>query len=355
MPDLANRFYGNPILKPQDLRPSSPGLKIESLLNPGVFSFLEKTWLVVRVAERPEQTAGKISWPVVSDEHGIRVMELDQSDPAVDLSDPRVIRYGGQDYLTTLSHLRILCSDDGVHFREPEWPAVIAPQGDLERYGIEDCRVARIGDAYYLTFTQVSSHGVGVGLKVTRDWRSFEDRGMILPPHNKDCALFDEPVHGKYYALHRPSSPDLGGNYIWIAESEDLTHWGKHRCVAHTRGGHWDSVRIGAGAAPIRTSEGWLAIYHGADHQNRYCLGGLLLDLDQPWKVIARSEQPIMEPDAAYERTGFFGNVIFTNGHLVKGDAVTIYYGSADSVICGATLSLAEILDSLRAKRSLQR
>lgn len=330
-------------------------MEIECLLNPGVFSYLGQTWLVVRVAERPAQTPGKISWPVAGDAEAARVMELDRADPALDLSDPRLIHYAGQDYLTTLSHLRLLCSDDGIHFREPDEPAVIAPKGELERYGIEDCRVARIGDAYYLTFTQVSNHGVGVGLKVTGDWRSFENRGMILPPHNKDCALFDEPVHGHYYALHRPSSPELGGNYIWIAESKDLTHWGNHRCVAHTRPGRWDGARVGAGASPIRTEEGWLEIYHGADHQNRYCLGGLLLDLDQPWKVIARSEEPIMEPSAAYELTGFFGNVIFTNGHLVDGDAITIYYGAADSVICGATFSLAGILDSLRAGRLGQR
>ena len=330
-------------------------MKVECLLNPGVFSYQGMTWLLVRVAERPEQVPGKISWPVVGDEEGTRVMELARTDPAVDLSDPRVIRYGGQEYLTTLSHLRLLCSDDGVQFREPDFPAVIAPHGELERYGIEDCRVAQIGAAYYLTFTQVSRHGVGVGLKSTQDWRTFEDRGMIFPPHNKDCALFNEPIHGKYYALHRPSSPELGGNYIWIAESNDLTHWGNHRCLAHTRKDGWDSARIGAGAAPIRTAEGWLEIYHGADHQNRYCLGGLLLDLDQPWKVIARSEEPIMEPRVAYELTGFFGNVIFTNGHLVDGDAIAMYYGAADSVICGATLSIAEVLDSLRSGRSSQR
>ena len=330
-------------------------MKVECLLNPGVFSYQGMTWLLVRVAERPEQVPGKISWPVVGDEEGTRVMELARTDPAVDLSDPRVIRYGGQEYLTTLSHLRLLGSDDGVQFREPDFPAVIAPHGELERYGIEDCRVAQIGAAYYLTFTQVSRHGVGVGLKSTQDWRTFEDRGMIFPPHNKDCALFNEPIHGKYYALHRPSSPELGGNYIWIAESNDLTHWGNHRCLAHTRKDGWDSARIGAGAAPIRTAEGWLEIYHGADHQNRYCLGGLLLDLDQPWKVIARSEEPIMEPRAAYELTGFFGNVIFTNGHLVDGDAIAMYYGAADSVICGATLSIAEVLDSLRSGRSSQR
>jgi predicted GH43/DUF377 family glycosyl hydrolase len=108
-----------------------------------------------------------------------------------------------------------------------------------------------------------------------------------------------------------------------------------------------DSARVGAGAAPIRTPAGWLEIYHGADSEHRYCLGALLLDLQQPWKVLARSPQPIMEPIADYERTGFFGNVVFTNGHLVHGDTATLYYGASDSVICGARFSIQEILQAL--------
>ena len=135
---------------------------------------------------------------------------------------------------------------------------------------------------------------------------------------------------------------------MWLAFSEDLIHWGDHRPVAMTRPGMWDSARIGAGAAPIHTDEGWLEIYHGADENSRYCLGALLLDLKEPWKVLARSEAPIMEPVEEYERIGFFGNVIFTNGHLADGDEITLYYGGADSVICGARLSIRQILNSLK-------
>jgi predicted GH43/DUF377 family glycosyl hydrolase len=109
----------------------------------------------------------------------------------------------------------------------------------------------------------------------------------------------------------------------------------------------WDSARVGGGAAPIRTSDGWLVIYHGADANNRYCLGALLLDLQSPATVIARSQQPIMEPIAEYEQVGFFGNVVFTNGHVVDGDELTIYYGASDSVICGAKFSIRQILQSL--------
>jgi predicted GH43/DUF377 family glycosyl hydrolase len=347
MNDLARRFGENPILKPGDLRPSVDGMEVTCLLNPGVFRYKNKTWLLVRVAERPTQVVGKTSFPILSSEGRLEVLEFVSSDPRLDLSDPRVIHFDGRDYLTTLSHLRLLSSSDGIHFTEPEGNQPLMGCGDLETYGIEDCRVAKIDETYCLTYTQVSSNGVGVGLRTTRDWKDFALQGMIFAPHNKDCALFEERIAGKYYALHRPSSPELGGNYIWLAESPDLVHWGGHRCLAHSRPGYWDSARVGAGAAPIRTAEGWLEIYHGANKENRYCLGALLLDLNEPWRVLARSEEPIMEPLAAYEREGFFGQVIFTNGHLVDGDRLTIYYGAADSVICAAHLSIRNILLSL--------
>jgi len=104
---------------------------------------------------------------------------------------------------------------------------------------------------------------------------------------------------------------------------------------------------VGAGAAPIKTEAGWLELYHGADEASRYCLGALLLDLDDPTRVIARSEHPIMEPLMDYERAGFFGNVVFTNGHVVHGDTITLYYGAADEVVCGALLSAKEVLETL--------
>jgi beta-1,2-mannobiose phosphorylase / 1,2-beta-oligomannan phosphorylase len=345
--DLAERFKGNPLLKPADIRPSAPGLKVECLLNPGAFRFKGKTWLLLRVAERPEQVAGKVTLPVL--ENGaMRILEFDRKDPKLDMSDPRVINFDGIDYLTTLSHLRLVSSTDGEHFQEePDYP-LLSGASELESYGIEDCRVSQIEGRYYLTHSAACAKGVTVGMRSTADWRAFTHHGSILSPHNKDCALFEERIGGKYYCLHRPSSPQLGGNYVWLAESPDLVHWGNHRCIAATRQRMWDSERIGAGAAPIRTSNGWLVIYHGADADNRYCLGAMLLGLNEPWKVLARTEDSIMEPLASYERTGFFGNVVFTNGHIVDGDTVTVYYGASDTVVCGARFSVAGILDNLR-------
>jgi len=346
--DIAKRFSNNPILKPSSLKPSNEDMKIECLLNPGAFTFDGKIWLLLRVAEKPVQEEGKISFPVYEEDGKIKVYTFDKNDPSLDLSDPRVINYKGQDYLTTLSHLRLVCSTDGINFQEPRAYDPIFGQNKLEAYGIEDCRVVKVGDTFQLTFTEVSSYGVGVGLIQTQDWKRFRHRGMILPPHNKDCAIFEERIDGKYYTLHRPSSPQLGGNFIWLAESPDLIYWGNHKCIATSRKGYWDSARVGAGAAPIKTSEGWLEIYHGANEEHHYCLGALLLDLKDPSKVIARSEEPIMQPKEPYELAGFFGNVVFTNGHLVEGDRVRMYYGASDEVICGADLSISEILETLK-------
>jgi beta-1,2-mannobiose phosphorylase / 1,2-beta-oligomannan phosphorylase len=302
---------------------------------------------LVRVAERPKQRPGFVSFPILSEAGNARVLEFALDDPRLDVSDARVLRYNGVHYLTTLSHLRLMSSEDGISFSGSKSNPSLHGLGPCETFGIEDCRVSRLDGSYYLTYTAVSPNGVAVGMRATPDWKTFREHGLILPPHNKDCALFEEKIDGRYFAFHRPSSPEIGGNYIWLAQSPDLRHWGKHICLARTRPGTWDSARVGAGAAPIRTPAGWLEIYHGANEKNRYCLGALLLDLEAPWKVIARSTDPIMEPVAPYEQTGFFGNVVFTNGHVVDGDRLTIYYGASDSVICGARFSIAGILKSL--------
>lgn len=348
MADIAKRNLLNPILRPVDLQPSIKGLEIECLLNPGIFRFEDKVGMLVRVAERPRQREGSISFPVLLASGKVEIIELPLDHPDLDKSDPRIIRYKGNEYLTTLSHLRLLYSNDGTFFSEPDKPVILNGFGENETYGIEDCRVAFVNSAYYLTYTAVSPNGVGVGAMSTSNWTDFSERKLLLPPHNKDCALFEERIEDKYYMLHRPSSVFVGGNYIWLSESFDLEHWGNHVCIARTRKGKWDSERIGAGASPIATSEGWLEIYHGADASHRYCLGAILLDKNNPSKVLARSEEPIMEPVASYEQEGFFGNVVFTNGHYVQDDLLRIYYGASDEVICAADFSIEEILQTLK-------
>ncbi len=345
---MIQRFVENPILTPGGTTPTRPDLNVEAVLNPGAFRFEGKIGLLVRVAERPAQEEGWLSTPLLDkdSETGIRILRIRTGDPDLVSTDPRGFLYKRRGYLTTLSHLRVAWSVDGIRFTIGATPLLLG-EGPWESFGIEDCRVEFFEGRYWLTYSAVSESGVGVALASTTDWQTFERHGLIFPPHNKDCALFPGKTGSRYLAIHRPSGLGPGGHFIWLSESPDLLHWGGHHCIATTRPGLWDSERIGGGASPIRTERGWLAIYHGADDSSRYCLGGLLLDRHDPRIVIARSERPIMEPVESYEKEGFFGDVVFTNGHIVDGDEILLYYGASDTVICGARCRLSAILSSL--------
>ena len=198
-------------------------------------------------------------------------MELDSSNPDLELSDPRIINYKGNDYLTTMSHLRLVHSKDGINFKkEKDFPAIFSSD-EYESCGIEDCRVTKIEETYYLTYTVVSRNGVVVGLMSTKNRKYFIRYGLILPTHNKDCAIFDTKINGKYFMLHRPSSPELGGKYFWIADSSDLLHWGNHKCIAHTRKGMWDNYVTESGGIAQIADRGILMLYNeGARYEEKY-------------------------------------------------------------------------------------
>jgi predicted GH43/DUF377 family glycosyl hydrolase len=348
MTDLARRFSGNPLLGPADVPPTRPGLSVIGVLNPAAFRFNGKTWLLVRVAEGVPAGSGTVSAPVLDPAapRGMRLIEVRHGDPDLVSDDPRSFVWCGDSYLTTVSHLRLASSDDWTQFQVLPQPA-LEGQGELESYGIEDGRVTQIGELFCVPYTAVSPYGFGIGLASTSDWKTYTRHGMVFAPPNKDCVLFPEKVGGAYLALHRPVSEGLGGKYMWIARSPDLVHWGQHRCIVRPRRGVWDSAKVGAGAPPLRSPEGWLEIYHGVDRDDRYCLGAVLLDPGDPARVLGRSKDPIMEPLADYERNGFFGNVVFATGAMRDGDKLTIYYGAADECVCGATMSIQEILAGL--------
>lgn len=206
--DIAHRFTENPLLKPQDLAPSEGNLQVICLLNPGVFSWNGKIYLLVRVAESVAPQAGKLFVAMRTASGLLEIIELNLDDPALINTDPRVINYQGFDYLTTTSYLKLFSSNDGIYFKPED--LALQGRGYAERFGIEDCRVSQIEEVFYLTYTAVSDNGVAVGLRTTKDWQHFENHGIIFPPHNKDVALFEEKINGKFYALHRPTSKNIG-------------------------------------------------------------------------------------------------------------------------------------------------
>lgn len=346
------RYEENPIVKPVDVTPYHPGFEVIGAFNAGVARYGDEVLLLLRVAERPfSNDPDIVKVPIVRPESGrLEVMDLRRDDPRYDFSDPRVVRDVtsgvGFAYLTSLSYIRIARSKDGRNFSVDEAP-FLYPADASESFGIEDPRVTQIGDDYYVYYSAVSPTGIGVALVSTRDFRRVERRGMIFCPDNKDVVIFPERIGGKYYALHRPTMKSTGSPEIWVAESDNLLYWGNHRHLIGLRPGMWDGGRIGGGAVPIRTSEGWLELYHGATREHRYCMGAVLLDLEDPSKVLARSDVPVLEPEMQYEREGFFGDVVFSCGVLADGDTVRMYYGVADSSMACAELSLREILAGL--------
>jgi predicted GH43/DUF377 family glycosyl hydrolase len=309
--------------------------------------------LLLRVAEAPRRSAdGEVAAAVYDAVSGhLKVKRWPADTKGLDVSDPRVIVVNGWTWLTSISHLRVARSTDGVHFEVEPAPA-LSPATEFEAFGIEDPRITFLDGTYWINYTAVSEYGISTALASTRDFRTFERHGIIFPPPNRDVTIFPEQVHGRYVALHRPMPEGLGELAIWIAWSSDLKAWGDHRVVATARPGSWDDAKVGGGAVPFRVRsgdhDGWLAIYHGVSSAPlEYALGALLLDAADPARVIARSRAPILRPEAPYERQGFFGGVVFTCGVLVEGDRVRVYYGAADGVTAVADLSLSEILSGL--------
>ncbi|MCL4416379.1 MAG: glycoside hydrolase family 130 protein [Actinobacteria bacterium] len=340
----------NPIIKPEDIKPSRPDFRVIGVFNCGVTRFHKEVLLLMRVAEMPvNPNPKKILVPEMDIEaKEFNVIEFDKSDPSVDYSDPRVLKTSKGKFLTSVSHLHAARSKNGIEFNIDDKPAML-PENEYEKLGIEDPRITYIDDRYYVNYNAISDiTGVSVCLASTKDFKEFTRYGVIFMPDNKDASIFPEKIKDKYYALSRPISPEFGEKDIWLSDSSDITAWGNHRLLMEAREGYWDSAWIGGGAAPFKTKEGWVEIYHGVSSDERYCLGAVLLDKDEPWKIIARSEKPIIEPEAPYELRGFFGNVVFTCGALFEEGVVKIYYGAADTYIAYAEIKLEEIYKQMK-------
>lgn len=255
----------NPLITPSNVLPSNSKLTVKGALNPGAVQFDNEIILILRVAEGCKPEHGKVCVPFYRFENGngkLEVLSFDENSPGLQIKDTRAVVYNGTEYVSTLSHLRLARSTDGVHFSVDDKPFLI-PHNESEEYGIEDARIVKIGDEYLINYTAVSKDSYGTSLVRTRDFVNTEYLGMIFSVPNKDVCIFPEKIGGKYYSLHRPYNHDFGKSSIWIAESPDLQHWGNHRCLIRPSQNQWESQKIGGGAPPIKTEKGWLEIYHG--------------------------------------------------------------------------------------------
>lgn len=339
------RYSGNPILKPGDVMPSDSNMKVEGIFNCGAVKFGDEYVLLCRVAESIIGGGENLLIPVLSADSGYREVVVEsyrRDSPLYDFSDSRVIRRRGEHKilrLTTLSHFRLARSSDGHHFSLDSVPCIF-PEGYGEEWGIEDPRITEIEGIFYVTYSSISSNGVTVSLISTTDFRAYSRHGVILPPTNKDAALFPAKIGGKYWILHRPVPSDIGELNIWIAHSETLADWGGHRMIySPNKSDEWESSRVGVGPPPVLTERGWLVMYHGVNKKSVYSAGLLLLDRDDPSKVLAKAKRPFFSPEASYEKEGFFPDVVFPCGLIPTGAGLLIYYGAADKTTCLAETS----------------
>lgn len=271
-------------------------------------------------------------------------------------------RRGFADYV---SYIGYASSRDGMHFDWTPEP-LIPPDTPFDRYGAEDPRISKIGDEFLITYTALSrpafggtEDGVRIGLASTKDFRTVTRHGVVGPDtRDKDAVLFPCTFDGRIAMLHR-IFPDI--QVAWFESLEDLfrppqDYWPRYlerlsEAVVMSREQDWEEKKIGMGPTPIRTSEGWLLIYHGVDRDHVYRAGLALLDLDDPTRIIARTKRPVLEPETDYELVGDVNNVVFPEGAAVIDGTLHVYYGAADKVIGLATAPLADVLATLKKER----
>jgi len=347
---LVERCAENPLITPADVTPSRSDYEVVGAFNAAAIIFNDEILLLLRVAERPKDKADDEELaPILDPKTGrINPLRIKHGDPDLEILDSRVFNYKHKMYLTSISHLRLARSKDGIHFDIDETPTVF-PETDYETFGLEDPRISRIGDKFYITYKVVSEHGICTGLLRTTDFKEFERCGIIFCPENIDVVLFPEKIGGRFYALTRPVPMHIGPRGIWIASSENLTDWGRHQPLIMPRPGTFDGQKTGGSCVPIKTDAGWLEIYHGSDENDKYSLAAALFDLNDPTKVIARSKSTLMQPEADYEVKGFYGNVVFSCGAISKDDGtVIIYYGASDELTAAATTTIDNIMTTMR-------
>ncbi len=308
---ILTRYEANPIIKPEDY----PG--VAQFYNPSPVMYGEETILLVSVTEYASKArnTGRCG-----DIHG---------------------------------QTRIARSRDGIHFTVEEENFIKIPEDFCysERFNhYIDNRVTKIEDTYYIVtpamimgFTSPCAM-----LGKTMDFKAYEFIDIIGGPITRGTSLFPEKINGSYYKLDRPGA---GRNLadIWISASPDLLHWGEFKPVQSADYSMWNWKKIGP-TPPVKTPEGWLVIVHGVTETlaRRYSLGAILLDLEEPWKVIGKTMSPLLSPEKEYELFGNAPNCVFACGVIddVEKDELRLYYGAADERICLATGSLSEIVDA---------
>ena len=280
-----------------------------------------------------------------------------------------MIQYDGKfvgvfraEYKNSRPHLHIGWSQDGFSWQiDEERIRWIDEQGEVYQPTYEyDPRLVKIDDKYYIMWCTEFGGFPTIGLGHTEDFKKFIRLENAFLPFNRNGVLFPRKINGKYMMLSRPS--DNGHTPfgdIFISESFDLKHWGKHRKVMSKGGyGWWQSLKIGGGPPPIETSDGWLMIYHGVNltcNGYVYSFGGALLDLEEPSKVLYRSGNYLLTPEKEYETNGFVSNVVFPCATLYDKQTgrIAIYYGAADTYLALCFTYINKLVEYIKTTSEL--
>jgi len=343
------------LLTPKDFKPYFKDWRLNGIFNPAaVRSKDNKIILYVRVAER-FSSKNKLMYPVILPGKQ-RKFEIQKIDNSIFLKKEGNVLYlkNNTVRISNISHFRkVILDSSGLNVLEIEKEPVFFPEEDQEECGVEDPRIVKIKEKYYMTYVGVSiKEGITTSLAVSKNLRNWERKGILFNHENKDVVLFPEKINNEYVALHRPVGMfNFNNPSIWIAYSKDLVYWGKSKCILHPRrDSSWDNVRIGAGCPPIKTKKGWLLIYHGVNNKT-YSAGALLLDLKEPEKIIGQTpiNKPLFSPDSDNEKNGFVTNVVFPTGIVEDLDkkSVLIYSGAGDKFITVRKILINDILESL--------
>jgi predicted GH43/DUF377 family glycosyl hydrolase len=234
----------------------------------------------------------------------------------------------------------------------------LAPVDTWEELGCEDPRITAFDAGFYIFYTAYSRRGPRIALASTNDFRSYERYGLVGPNYDdKDAALFPQLIRGKFAVVHRiepnielafydsvkamerVSQNPYSKNYLKPIEADTIMKpkW------------KWEEKKVGIGPPPIRTSAGWIVIYHGVDSNTVYRAGAALLDLENPFRVIARTPEPILEPEEDFEKVGVVPSVVFPEGAVVVKDDLKVFYGAADRTCCVASVPMKLLIEALES------
>lgn len=250
------------------------------------------------------------------------------------------------------SQIYLAHSSDGYTFDIDAHPLISpsdqAPYEDHNQMGVLDARVTPLDGFYYITYDAHGRHGYRLEMSRTKDFKNIEHLGFVSQPDTKAGVLFPEKIGGKYARLERP----WNGGSIWLSYSDDLKYWGWTEVVMTPRSGFWDTSRIGAATPPITIDEGWLVIYYGVKGTSAgplFRLGAVILDHENPARVLFRTNVPILSPREKYERVGDIPNLVFSCGAILEPNGeLKLYYGASRSCICVGTTRVEYILEACR-------